>query len=63
MKNIISDVFLFALAFLLQDILARYVDLNNIFVDLISYVAIYMILYIVYTAIRSAIKHRQEVKY
>ena len=43
MKNIIIDVIIFAISFIIQGIIANWVNLDNLFIDFLSFLIIFII--------------------
>lgn len=50
------DVGLLAVAFIIQDILSNHIDLSNLWIDLLSFLVIYSVLYILYVIIHKQLK-------
>lgn len=52
----ILEIVIFTLSFIAQDILSNYVDLNNLFIDFISFLIIFTFFYILFSPLRNKYK-------
>lgn len=50
-KNTLIDISAFAISFILQGILSNFVNLENIFIDITSFLIIFIIIYVVMSSI------------
>ncbi|WP_195853777.1 hypothetical protein [Aerococcus tenax] len=44
MKNFIIDVIIFAISFIIQSIIGNWINLDNLFIDFLSFVIIFIII-------------------
>lgn len=49
MKSFVLDVIAIAISFIIQDILGNYINLDNIVVDFLSFLFIFIIIYFIFS--------------